>query len=350
MTGAQLRLYASSAVSGRTLQALPVTGAWSETGVTWAIQPATGTQVATTTSGSGYRQWAVTEQVRAMYAGANHGFLIRDAAENAAGRLQGFNSREEGSNRPQLVITFGPGTPAPPPPPPPADTTAPETTVDSGPGNPTTATTASLVFSASEAGSTFACSMNGAPYAACASPLQLTGLLPGGYELRVRATDTAGNTDATPALYAWTVQTGTTTPPPPTGCTAGPVTVGADRDAWIEQKDPAKNYGADSTLKVRAKAAENSRALVRFALPATPAGCQIVGAELRLHNGSPVAGQTLQALRVNGAWTETGVTWANQPATTGTAATAATPSSAAVMAWNVTAQVQAMAAGTNNGS
>ena len=43
-----------------------------------------------------------------MYApGANHGFLIRDAAENGGGFDQAFHSREKGAdNPPQLVISF----------------------------------------------------------------------------------------------------------------------------------------------------------------------------------------------------------------------------------------------------
>jgi hypothetical protein len=77
--------------------------------VTWNNQPATTGTAATTSSGSGYRQWTVTSQVQAMYAaGANHGFLIRDASESGGGAEQQFHSREKGESMPQLVITFGP--------------------------------------------------------------------------------------------------------------------------------------------------------------------------------------------------------------------------------------------------
>lgn len=347
VTGATLRLNAASAVTGRTLQVIPVTGAWAENTVSWATQPATGGTAATTSSGTGYRQWTVTQQVLAMYSGANNGFLVRDAAENGPGRLQGFRSREDSSNRPQLVITFGPGSP----PsgggtPPPADTTAPDTVIGSGPAATSTSTSASFTFSSTETGSTFTCAVNGGTAVACTSPLQITGLAPGSYTLAVRATDAAGNADASPATYAWTVEAGGT-PPPAGNCTAAPVTVTADRDAWIEEKDPGKNYGTDAVLKVRAKAGEHSRALVRFALPAAPAGCVITGAELRMQNGSPATGRTIGVLRVNGAWTENGVTWANQPATTGTEVTAAAVGGR--MTWNVTALVQAQATGTNHG-
>jgi hypothetical protein len=110
---ATLRLYASAAVNGRTLQALRVTGSWSEGAVTWASQPGTASGAATTASGSaaGYREWNVTSQVEAIFAaGANNGFLIRDATENAgAGPEQQFHSREKApDNPPQLVLTFSP--------------------------------------------------------------------------------------------------------------------------------------------------------------------------------------------------------------------------------------------------
>jgi CSLREA domain-containing protein len=67
----------------------------------------TGT-AATVASGSGYREWDVLGQVLGMYATANNGFLIRDAAENGNGIDQVFHSREKGSdNPPRLVISFG---------------------------------------------------------------------------------------------------------------------------------------------------------------------------------------------------------------------------------------------------
>jgi hypothetical protein len=51
----------------------------------------------------------VTTQVQAMYdAGANNGFLIRDANEGGnTNHVQQFHSRETVSgNAPQLVLTF----------------------------------------------------------------------------------------------------------------------------------------------------------------------------------------------------------------------------------------------------
>jgi hypothetical protein len=98
---------------------------------------------------------------------------------------------------------------------PPADTTPPETTIQSGPTGTTTATDASFGFSASESGSTFACKLDSASWAACASPKALSGLAVGSHTLSVRATDGAGNVDPTPASRSWTVEAEQAPPPPP---------------------------------------------------------------------------------------------------------------------------------------
>jgi predicted ribosomally synthesized peptide with SipW-like signal peptide len=101
----------------------------------------------------------------------------------------------------------------------------------------------------------------------------------------------------------------------------GSQTVGATRDAWISQSSPAQNKGTDSALYVTSKSGNaNERSLVYFSLPALPVGCSVTSATLRLYNESPVGGRSIQALRITAAWTENGVTWTNQPATTGTAA------------------------------
>ena len=53
---------------------------------------------------------------------------------------------------------------------PPADTTAPQTTITSGPADPTTSTSATFAFTSSEAGSTFECKMDAGAYGSCANP------------------------------------------------------------------------------------------------------------------------------------------------------------------------------------
>jgi large repetitive protein len=216
----------------------------------------------------------------------------------------------------------------------PPDTTPPETTITSA---TTSGMSASFSFVANEPGSTFECSLDGTAFAACTSPKAYSGLAVGGHGFRVRATDGAGNVDATPAEYTWTIGS----------CTATTVTVGAAADSWLLQSSSSSNFGSDSVLKVDTKAGANARAIVRFNLPAIPAGCGVTSATLRLYASSYKTGRTLQALQLAGAWTEGGVTWSNQPATTGPAATAA--SGFGYREWAVTAQVQSMYAGAGHG-
>jgi hypothetical protein len=89
---------------------------------------------------------------------------------------------------------------------PPPDTTAPDTTITSGPTGTTSTTSASFAFSSSDAGSTFECKLDAAAYAACSSPKAYSALSAGAHSFSVRAIDAAGNADATPATQSWTIQ------------------------------------------------------------------------------------------------------------------------------------------------
>jgi subtilisin-like proprotein convertase family protein len=87
------------------------------------------------------------------------------------------------------------------------DTTAPDTTITSGPSGFVRNTSATFAFSSSEAASTFQCSLDGAAFAPCSSPKSYSGLANKRHTFKVRATDGAGNLDPTPATRAWTVDT-----------------------------------------------------------------------------------------------------------------------------------------------
>jgi hypothetical protein len=85
------------------------------------------------------------------------------------------------------------------------DATAPDTSITSGPSGSTTSTGASFGFSSSEAGSSFECRLDGGAWSSCSSPKSYTGLALGAHTFEVRATDAAGNLEATPASSSWTV-------------------------------------------------------------------------------------------------------------------------------------------------
>lgn len=222
-----------------------------------------------------------------------------------------------------------------------APPTPPETTINSAPANPSTATTASFTFTADKPDSTFQCSLDGAPFTACTSPASYTNLALGAHEFRVRATDAGGNVEPTPAGHIWTILA-------PVDCGA-PVVFAVSIDAWVDQNSPTSNKGTDAVMKLQAKGpSDNNRILVRFNLPTSPPpGCQIQTATLRMFAPSAVNGRTLQALRLTGNWTEYGVTWNNQPATAGPAAT--TSSGQGWREWDVATQVQAMITSGNHG-
>ncbi|HKX56928.1 MAG TPA: DNRLRE domain-containing protein, partial [Xanthomonadales bacterium] len=119
-----------------------------------------------------------------------------------------------------------------------------------------------------------------------------------------------------------------------------PVTVSADADSWIDQNSASNNSGADGSLKVQSKAGGNMRALVRFILPPVPDGCVIGSAALHLYAAAATIGRTLGVSRLGEDWSETAVTWNNQPAAIGPEAAAV--SDLQLRRWDVTALVQAM--------
>ncbi len=79
------------------------------------------------------------------------------------------------------------------------DTVAPETTIES---SEIVRANASFSFS-SESDASLACSLDDAPFVACASPQAYTGLPDGAHAFRVQSTDEAGNIDPTPAQQSF---------------------------------------------------------------------------------------------------------------------------------------------------
>ena len=93
----------------------------------------------------------------------------------------------------------------------PIDTAAPTTNIDSSPPALSNAASASFAFSGTDAGgsgvASFECRRDGAAFAPCTSPQAYAALADGAHSFEVRAIDTAGNVDQTPASFSWTVDT-----------------------------------------------------------------------------------------------------------------------------------------------
>src|SRR3954451_3919008 len=105
---------------------------------------------------------------------------------------------------------------------PPPDTTAPDTTITSGPTGTTSDNSPTFAFTATEANSVFECRVDSGAWVDCTSPWTTAALSDGAHSVSVRATDVAGNTDASPATRAFTVDTST---PPPADTTAPDTTI-----------------------------------------------------------------------------------------------------------------------------
>jgi DNA-directed RNA polymerase specialized sigma24 family protein len=86
------------------------------------------------------------------------------------------------------------------------DRTAPDTEIlrRGGPSG----RTARFQLAATESGVGFRCSVDGAAFSSCSTPLVLSGLGAGAHTLRVAARDEAGNVDASPAERRWRVDLG----------------------------------------------------------------------------------------------------------------------------------------------
>jgi hypothetical protein len=151
-------------------------------------------------SGSGLA-WEESDDDPSTKAGTQQGiWIVNSVPANFGTNCGGLSSRllAPGGYSPD----WGPANvPAP-------DTTAPNTTIVSGPASGSTShdPTPTFSFRSSEAGSTFLCRVDATAFSKCVSPKTLGPLANGAHTFRVKAVDRAGNADATPATRKWTVK------------------------------------------------------------------------------------------------------------------------------------------------
>ena len=148
--------------------------------------------------------------------------------------------------------------------PPPADTTAPNTTITSGPTGTTTDNTPTFAFTASESGSTFQCQLDAGAWAACTSPWTTSALTDGMHGIAVRATDAAGNTDATPATQSFTV-----------AAAAAPQTLVGD--STVQSSANSNTAGTAEAFRTTASASGSTRSMSVYVASSNTAGTLVVG-------------------------------------------------------------------------
>jgi len=90
------------------------------------------------------------------------------------------------------------------------DTLPPDTSITSNPSSLSNSPNPSFGLSATQMGSTFECSLDGAAFASCPNPQTYSSLVDGAHTFQARAIDPAGNIDPSPASYSWTIDA---TPP-----------------------------------------------------------------------------------------------------------------------------------------
>ncbi|MFT2818185.1 LamG-like jellyroll fold domain-containing protein [Leifsonia sp. A12D58] len=136
-----------------------------------------------------------------------------------------------------------------------------------------------------------------------------SGLAVGSYVYKIIALDAAGNASAASVGVAATVQAA---PQAPVVLTINPI-----EDAMVLRAQTNSNYGSDAQLSARGDGTNSPiESYLKFALPAAPAGLTLTGAKLQVRTSTdPTAGSTdaTTVKLLNGAWSESTVTWSNRP-------------------------------------
>ena len=110
-----------------------------------------------------------------------------------------------------------------------SDTTAPTTNLTGQPFAISNDATPTFTFTSNESGR-FECKLDSGDYADCDSPKTYATLADGAHTFSVRAIDDTGNRDATPATYAWVIDTAA----PNTSITSGPTGTTGDATPTFE--------------------------------------------------------------------------------------------------------------------
>ncbi len=83
----------------------------------------------------------------------------------------------------------------------------PNTSITSSPPALTNSASPSFGLSSTDPGSTFECSIDGAPFATCPNPQTYSSLADGAHTFQARAVDPFGSADPTPSSHSWTIDT-----------------------------------------------------------------------------------------------------------------------------------------------
>jgi hypothetical protein len=139
-----------------------------------------------------------------------------------------------------------------------ADTTPPETKIDSFPPDPSLSSTASFTYESSEPGSSFECSLDEVAFEPCApAGVTYTSLGNGSHSFQVRAIDPSSNVDPTPAGYSFSVLVSSPLPlsPPPSSSSSPASPPLPTPKLLFAKKPPAKTQDRTPTFRFRSEPA-----------------------------------------------------------------------------------------------
>ncbi|NOK15956.1 CBM96 family carbohydrate-binding protein [Corallococcus carmarthensis] len=118
-------------------------------------------------------------------------------------------------------------------------------------------------------------------------------------------------------------------------------TLPASEDAYVHESNAGSNYGSATSLYVKTDAGASRLAYLKFSLAGISG---VTSAKLRVY-GSASSSTTLQAFQTLDGWAESSLTWTNKPAVGSLAGSVALTTTAQTYDLDVTAYVNAQAAG-----
>lgn len=166
---------------------------WTEGGLSWSNRPARTTAALEDKGAVSAGAWIEFDVTSVVKADGVYSFNLATSSNDGTD----VASREAAvDRRPRLVVEFAGSA---------ADTTPPDTMLDSAPSGVVQVDNATFAFHATEGSTTFNCRVDSGAWTPCSSPATVEGLADGTHRFAVRATDAAGNTDPTPAEHDFTV-------------------------------------------------------------------------------------------------------------------------------------------------
>ncbi|MGH3072796.1 MAG: hypothetical protein ACRDNB_11085, partial [Gaiellaceae bacterium] len=151
-----------------------------------------------------------------------------EAEANGAADAGDGGANEPAVTTPPAAPGNGGATPAP------IVETPPDTRIVRAPTTSTTDKSATFAFTSSVRTAEFECSLDGAPFRRCATPVTLTRLPLGRHTFAVRAIDGDGKRDPTPARHAWLIAAERDVTPPETRIAATPAATTSETTATFE--------------------------------------------------------------------------------------------------------------------